>query len=1357
MTRFYLPPVRAAAVTPAAASSWHVSGEMRSRKLATDFDTDTPTWFTTTPLAITAGTPQNVAMWQHVSDPLPAQFLHGAAAFVAPISESQSGSDAYLRVVIRLVSGDGTTERAVLFDQTDTLEASSLDNSRVVDGFLVGAQAQEGDRLVVEWGVRHAAGLTGSWTARAYTNAQDTYTDHSGADNESSSTKRPWLQLDGDVFNPSTTDQVQIVERVITSMNNPAIPFTLTTMSQTPDTEDVYAVVITGTSRTSVPTAVSGLGATWTLHRQIESPDMQGSGGHVEVWVGRGATSSGQVTATAGTGIRGRVFAYHLRASDGSRIAALEMGSFGLGWASLVARPRHLVAGDLLIAAHCVTSGSGTSTLTSSHPFDGGSLSAEDGTFTEQAVAHRTATGVEDVTVTATCSTSTRQGTVLTLQASIEPVEKVEVVHYSTQATGNGIYSAQVPFGDMKFRANDIAIVTIGHQSNRPDDFTVSGLGATWTRVHHQFGQTSVPGQYLDVWFGTNPSEEGDASVAIPSDGSIFGSVQGLVVRGLQSDDFEVSTVGGNVATMTSPALVGQPGELMLVIANHHAASGSSHVPNPGVPAGWRGAYFSSSSAYCMQRVAARPVTAVDESHEVTYTSSAAVNMQMVLMRVGIAAAPASDFGPVPLAATTDMQVTLSGPPPQAPYEVVDTAESTTGWSVELGWVTALAVQDGALRVTANANTVLQLRRLGAIATSEWPYVTVDYRTSNPLSLDVDLLDSIGHNYGAQYEQDLPGGWTRLWYRLPIGREINGNGLYVEVGGTLYAGETFEIREVGRGGTRVQALATSSMTVTLESASGLSATLEASSDLQVALGRSLDVALSAAADLQVTLTVPPPLWVQAVETLDPYGWWRLDDVGTTAADSSGNGHPGAYTTVTWMQQGLASLVRSDPSSPSMRFTFSTGSMTVAGLSYAGVGVTYAETIHRTTSPNSSSKWFDAGADWALLGDGGDGMMAARLGGVNYSLGVARSILMHPAPRLLLYRVTGTHASLWLDGVKIAEVAHSAPATTLTQLTISGGAHDELVLVGRAVSDAEVAALVDGWWGDPPPMAASLAATSTLSASLPVPQAVRLAAVLAASATLAVTLGRGLDVDLAADSDTLVTLSDPISLQPTLAATSSLTVTLGRGLSAEMTATASLQVVITGSVDFGPTTLAARAELQVVLTGPTSFGPVELAATSTMAVALTIVEGPLVVTITAVSGLHLTGVTPATVVIRWVLRDTVTGETWTMPINPDLMGSPFPRKQFKHGLGWRRDGRLSTFRGPSPAVEWEWAGVIRTKEHYDRLAQWAAKSVAVDVTDHLSRTFRIYITEFNPVDRSPTPRVPWRLRYTMKARILERVG
>lgn len=125
-----------------------------------------------------------------------------------------------------------------------------------------------------------------------------------------------------------------------------------------------------------------------------------------------------------------------------------------------------------------------------------------------------------------------------------------------------------------------------------------------------------------------------------------------------------------------------------------------------------------------------------------------------------------------------------------------------------------------------------------------------------------------------------------------------------------------------------------------------------------------------------------------------------------------------------------------------------------------------------------------------------------------------------------------------------------------------------------------------------------------------------------------------------------------------------------------------------------------------------------------------------------------------VVLRWTLHDPVADETWTMPINPDA-ASPIGSK-----------GRVLTFAGGGPGGDlrtrvmsgprvrdWSWSGVIRTEAHYAELSRWAKKRNAITVTDHLGRTVTVYLTKFDPTDRRPTALTPWRLRYTMTAKII----
>lgn len=128
------------------------------------------------------------------------------------------------------------------------------------------------------------------------------------------------------------------------------------------------------------------------------------------------------------------------------------------------------------------------------------------------------------------------------------------------------------------------------------------------------------------------------------------------------------------------------------------------------------------------------------------------------------------------------------------------------------------------------------------------------------------------------------------------------------------------------------------------------------------------------------------------------------------------------------------------------------------------------------------------------------------------------------------------------------------------------------------------------------------------------------------------------------------------------------------------------------------------------------------------------------------------------VTRWVLTDPTVPESWTMPINPDSMSSPFGTREMSTSYGsLLGQRRLRTFLTPASAVQWEWSGVIRTKEHHDALEAWSRKPGKVHVTDHLGRTFEVLIASFEPTDRRPTPNVPWRLRYTMKTMLLRRIS
>ena len=128
-------------------------------------------------------------------------------------------------------------------------------------------------------------------------------------------------------------------------------------------------------------------------------------------------------------------------------------------------------------------------------------------------------------------------------------------------------------------------------------------------------------------------------------------------------------------------------------------------------------------------------------------------------------------------------------------------------------------------------------------------------------------------------------------------------------------------------------------------------------------------------------------------------------------------------------------------------------------------------------------------------------------------------------------------------------------------------------------------------------------------------------------------------------------------------------------------------------------------------------------------------------------------------IRWTFTEVETDETYTLPLNPDAMTSPYTDRVFEYSYGTRYQGSqlLHTVRRPDRPKDWEFSGVIRDQAHHDALVTWVRKPGLIHVEDHLGRVFEVMLTAFEPTDRKPTAHVPWRLRYTMKALLLRRVS
>lgn len=118
--------------------------------------------------------------------------------------------------------------------------------------------------------------------------------------------------------------------------------------------------------------------------------------------------------------------------------------------------------------------------------------------------------------------------------------------------------------------------------------------------------------------------------------------------------------------------------------------------------------------------------------------------------------------------------------------------------------------------------------------------------------------------------------------------------------------------------------------------------------------------------------------------------------------------------------------------------------------------------------------------------------------------------------------------------------------------------------------------------------------------------------------------------------------------------------------------------------------------------------------------------------------------------RWQLHSPPRALTYVVPINPREMTSPhgargtvgYSVSPIDLNVRARREHRL-----PS---QWNFGGVIRTQDHHDTLREWCTYPEKVEITDHLQRTFSVRLLAFEPTERRPTPLVPWRFTYMIRA-------
>jgi hypothetical protein len=134
---------------------------------------------------------QSVRFVQYVSAPLAARTITGTARVMQSFSSNGVSAQVRPRIILRVVSGDGSTVRGTLLDWTGNLiTTGGVQRWHLMDTALAAVAAQAGDRLVVDIGGQFSASRSVSLSQRAYTDP-----DATAADVDTANSRMTWLEL----------------------------------------------------------------------------------------------------------------------------------------------------------------------------------------------------------------------------------------------------------------------------------------------------------------------------------------------------------------------------------------------------------------------------------------------------------------------------------------------------------------------------------------------------------------------------------------------------------------------------------------------------------------------------------------------------------------------------------------------------------------------------------------------------------------------------------------------------------------------------------------------------------------------------------------------------------------------------------------------------------------------------------------------------------------------------------------------------------------------------------------------------------------------------------------------------------
>lgn len=234
-------------------------------------------------------------------------------------------------------------------------------------------------------------------------------------------------------------------------------------------------------------------------------------------------------------------------------------------------------------------------------------------------------------------------------------------------------------------------------------------------------------------------------------------------------------------------------------------------------------------------------------------------------------------------------------------------------------------------------------------------------------------------------------------------------------------------------------------------------TFESSEDYDPTLQPRLDVTYSGG-----STPPPPPAYSQTVLADGPVGYWKLGDQGTTtAADSSGLGHPGNYSgTFVLGRPGLIA----HPSDTAVTFrnaSFDGRMVTQYLYGYAGSAVT-AETwvaySGATGVDQLVSRGYASNGGWSLGLTRTSGIQQAQFTVVKGGAKYTATASVTPGTLYLAGTYDGTAVRLYVNGTLAATRSLAgAPLSATADTTLGGNLVDDVTLDETAVYDRALTA------------------------------------------------------------------------------------------------------------------------------------------------------------------------------------------------------------------------------------------------------------------------------------------------------------